>query len=141
MGYSSNGGFGYGGHGQYGAGSGHYGGAGGGSGWYGGSGGLTNDSGKGGSSYISGHPGCVAIANASSETASSKGEVNSVERSTHYSGKKFSNTKIIDGNGYLWTTERADITPMPNPSGGYYASGTGRSGHGYCRISGTSVVP
>ena len=139
LGYGSAGGFGYGGTGQFGPGSGHYGGAGGGSGWYGGSGGLGNNRGYGGTSYISGHAGCVAIASASSNSASTAGTENSVARSTHYSGKIFTSTKMIDGEAYTWTTERTTQSAMPRPSGGSYPSGTGHTGNGYCKISGTTL--
>ena len=139
LGYGSAGGFGYGGTGQFGPGSGHYGGAGGGSGWYGGSGGLGNNWGHGGTSYISGHAGCVAIASASSNSASTAGTENSVARSAHYSGKIFTSTKMIDGEAYTWTTERTTQSAMPRPSGGSYPSGTGHTGNGYCKISGTTL--
>jgi len=117
-----------------GGGGGYWGGAGGGSGNVG----MAGISGSGGSSYISGHPGCVAIISASSTAASTAGTVNSVERATHYSGLKFTNTKMIDGAGYAWTTAKGSIETMPTPPGGTISSGN--VGNGYCRITGTTAA-
>lgn len=119
---SNPGGFGYGGTGTntYSNGGGFV--AGGGSGWYGGgSGGVRPSvvgSAAGGSSFISGHPGCSSI-----------------------SGYTFTSdtTTMIDGQGKSWTTSSqttgGTVAQMPNPSGGYYASGVGRSGNGYAKIT------
>ena len=119
-------------------------GGGGGGGYYGGGGSgvsaLSNGGGGGGSSYISGHTGCLAIAQGSTNnprtlktgcTSSST----SVECSTHYSGLYFTNTIMIDGSGYSWTNVKGSLKQMPNPNGGYYASGTGHTGNGYARIT------
>ena len=91
----------------------------------------------GGSCYISGHPGCVAIKNASSTDASTAGTENSVERSKHFSGLYFkSNTTVmIDGAGYSWTTTRGSKTAMPEPDGGTVSDGYGHTGDGYCIIT------
>lgn len=108
-------------------------GGGGGSGYWGGVKGY-GQGGSGGSSYISGHAGCVAIVSASSTAASTAGTVNSVERSKHYSGKIFTNTVMVDGGGYKWTTSRSGTqNVMPKTSG----SGTenGHYGDGFCRIT------
>ena len=108
-------------------------GGGGGSGYWGGVKGY-GQGGSGGSSYISGHAGCVAIASSSSTTASTAGSANSVERSKHYSGKYFTNTIMVDGGGYQWTTSRLSTrNVMPQTSG----SGTenGHYDNGYCRIT------
>ena len=113
-------------------------GGGGGSGFWGGCKGWGTG-GSGGSSYISGHPGCVAIASAAGTTASTAGSTNSIERATHYSGLKFSNTKMIDGGGYAWTTAKGSAETMPTPPGGTISAGN--VGNGYCRISGTSATP
>ena len=107
--------------------------AGGGGGYWGGA--ASDFVGMGGSSYISGHPGCVAIASATSTSPSTAGTENSVTRATHYSGLCFTATKMIDGAGYAWTTSKGSLEAMPNPSGGYYSSGIGRSGNGYAKIS------
>lgn len=104
-------------------------GGGGGGGYYGGSGGGNSsghvDSGSSGSCFISGHPGCNAINASGSHT----GQPN------HYSGKVFTSTLMIDGSGYQWTNVKGSLMLMPKPSGGTYASGTGHTGSGYCRIS------
>lgn len=54
-------------------------------------------------------------------------------------GYKFSDTVMIDGAGYKWTNTRGAREQMPNPSGGYYASGKGHEGAGYARITFVSV--
>lgn len=107
--------------------------AGGGGGYWGGA--SSDACGMGGSSFISGHPGCIAIASASGTSPSTAGTDNSVARATHYSGLYFTSTKMIDGAGYQWTTTKASSkTKMPNPSGGEYNLGEGRTGNGYCII-------
>lgn len=64
--------------------------SGGGGGFYGGpSGGISSNAiqaGGGGSSYISGHPGCVK-----------------------YDKYVFTNTKMIDGNGFVWTDVKGEL--------------------------------
>ena len=109
--------------------------AGGGGGYWGGA--ASDLVGQGGSSYISGHAGCVAIASASSTSPSTAGSENSVERSKHYSGKYFTNTLMIDGGGYQWTTAIGSLKAMPNPTtaNGTYSSGAGHTGNGYSRIT------
>ena len=102
---------------------------GGGSGYYGGKtrNNKGNTSGAGGSSYISGHAGCNSIdANATSGSITHSGSAN------HYSGKVFTNTKMVDGNGYNWTNVKGELTKMPNHDG----TGTlvGNTGNGYARI-------
>ena len=79
------------------------------------SGGISSNAiqaGGGGSSYISGHPGCVK-----------------------YDKYVFTNTKMIDGNGFVWTDVKGELEKMPNPLGGLYDLGKGHIGSGYCRIS------
>ena len=127
-------------------GSGHWGNGGG--GWYGGSGGSNTPypynqssgtsggeiAGGGGSSFISGHPGCVSH---SSYRGSNSNIVkfNDVEY-------VFTSTKMIDGEGKEWTTAGqttgGNSATMPNPDGGTIAPG--RCGHGYCRISGITLL-
>ncbi|MBQ6449366.1 hypothetical protein IJJ08_00465 [bacterium] len=111
-------------------------GGGGGGGYYGGGNGY-GQGGSGGSSYISGHTGCVAIRSTTSTLPKTGCETGSSDNtcSVHYSGKVFVNTKMIDGAGYLWTNSRNDLEAMPNPAGGYYASGVGHTGNGYARIT------
>ena len=114
----------------------------GGAGYFGGSGGKVN-SGGGGSSYISGHNGCVAIEESSTEnniTFPTKNGVacddgtTDITCSYHYSGYKFTNTVMIDGQGYKWTTERgSEVVGMPTHDG--TGTMTGNSGNGYAEIT------
>jgi len=115
-------------------------GCGGGGGYYGGAGTNCSVGGGSGSSYISGHTGCIAIASATN-IAPRNGCNTFVTSNTscgiHYSGKKFTTTVMIDGNGYPWTTERANKrTSMPSKTyGQYYELGKGHVGNGYARIT------
>lgn len=89
----------------------------------------------GGSSYISGHTGCVAISSENSldaKNGDTTGTTNN-ESSIHYSNFKFSQTKMIDGEGYKWTNIRASTETMPKPDD----SGTeiGHTGNGYAKIT------
>lgn len=106
---------------------------GGGNGYYAGGNGAhgsnTIGSGAGGSSYISGHNGCDAI----KEKSTSSSIIHSGQ-SIHYSGYQFTNTTMIDGAGYKWTTTKASTsTGMPQKNG----SGTmiGNTGNGYAKIT------
>ena len=117
--------------------------SGGGGGYYGGSA-STNwgGAGGGGSSFISGHAGSIAIVSASSLTprtgtggACCTDGTTDIECSKHYSGYVFTDTVMIDGAGYSWTTSKQGQVQMPNPNGGYYALGTGHTGNGYARIT------
>lgn len=101
-GTSQTGGFGFGGDGVSYA-------SGGGGGYYGGGGGArdkTDGSGGGGSSFISGHDGCDAITEESTED-----NIIHTGQSVHYSGLSFTNTLMIDGNGYTWTSQ-VDTTTL-----------------------------
>ena len=133
------GGFGYGGT-SSGGGSG---GGAGGSGWYGGSGGFVQ-SGGGGSSFISGHNGCVAIKESSTENnIIQRSDINNenctdgttdITCSYHYSNYIFTNTVMIDGAGYNWTTEKGDVVVgMPTHDG--TSNMTGNNGNGYAKIT------
>ena len=106
--------------------------AGGGGGYYGGgSSGVypkSPGSGAGGSSFISGHNGCDAILESSIEDY-----IVHTGQSVHYSKYQFSNTIIIDGNGYNWTTEIGDYTGMPTHDG--TSTMTGNTGNGYAKIT------
>lgn len=123
-----------------------------GSGWYGGK--ITptirGSAGAGGSSYISGHTGSVAVTSTSSSSPKSgctTGTTDNACSITPYinpatgSGYTFTNTVMIDGAGYAWTNTKGSLQQMPNPNGGYYASGVGHSGNGAARITylGTSI--
>ena len=120
-----------------GAGSGYYGGGGGQSGTYTSTNMAGDSEGGGGSSYISGHTGCVAITSQSNITPKSDCTTGTTDNncSIHYSGKKFTNTVMIDGQGYTWTNTKGELQQMPKPSGGYYDSGVGHSGDGAVRIT------
>ena len=102
--------------------------SGGGGGYYGGY--ASDYAASGGSSFISGHNGCDAIAESSTSS-----NIVHTGQPNHYSGYKFTDTKMIDGAGYSWTNTKGSLEQMPNPSGGYYASGTGHTGNGYARIT------
>ena len=105
--------------------TGTYGSGGGGGGYYGGK--VTYSIGKangtGGSSYISGHNGCSSI------TKDSTKDKITHTLSEHYSGFVFTNTKIIDGNGYNWTTKKEEKIERPT-----YADNS-KSGNGYAVIT------
>ena len=96
----------------------------------------------GGSSFISGHNGCVAIESNTSLTprkgtnnATCTNGTSDTECSKHYSGYVFTDTQMIDGNGYKWINVISSMEAMPNPSGGYYDLGKGHTGNGYARIT------
>ncbi len=115
----------------------------GGGGWYGGNSSKNPYGGGGGSSYISGHTGSVAVASTSSSSPKSgctTGTTNNACSISPY-GYTFTNTVMIDGAGYKWTNVKGALQQMPNPSGGYYASGVGHSGNGHARVTwlGTSI--
>lgn len=129
--------------------------SGGGGGYYGG-GGAGNTGydcwiigGGGGSSYISGHTGCLAITSSVSlsprtgtnQNVCTEGTTDNI-CSIHYSGKYFTSTIMIDGDGYTWTNVKssdAGTNLMPNPLGGYYESGVGHTGNGYAKITNLKV--
>lgn len=101
--------------------------AGGGGGWYTGSYGNAAGGG-GGSSYISGHNGCEAVNQSSTETNVTHKAI------SEYDGYVFFNTTMIDGNGYLWkssvTTEKKEM-----PTTNFTTIENGNVGNGYARIS------
>ena len=99
----------------------------GGGGYYAGNSGYAANSG-GGSSFISGHEGCDAIKEESTED-----NIIHTGQSVHYSGLLFTDTIMIDGEGYKWTTEKETYTGMPTHDG----TGTmkGNNGNGYARIT------
>ena len=88
--------------------------AGGGGGYYGGY--AENCAGSGGSSFISGYPGCNAISESSTST-----NIIHTGSPNHYSGYVFTNMQMIAGD-----------SSMPSPSGG---TEIGHSGNGYARIT------
>ena len=100
--------------------------SGGGGGYYGG--GLANHGpAGGGSSFISGHDGCDAIAESSTSSS-----IVHTGQPNHYTGIIFTNTTMIDGAGYNWTNTKGSQTGQPQPDG---TSKNGHSGNGYARIT------
>ena len=124
---------------------------GGGGGYYGGNA-FIWDGGTGGSSFISGHAGSVAIleestadnivfkndskgipCNSENSTGYNSSKYNTdYECSKHYSGYVFDNTLMIDGNGYVWTTKKEQYSGQIQPDGTLTA---GHLGNGYARIT------
>jgi len=106
--------------------------SGGGSGYYGGGSSSvsrnTAGSGAGGSSFISGHNGCDAILEASTVD-----NIIHTGQSIHYSGYQFTNTIMIDGSGYNWTTEKESYIEMPTHDG--TSTMKGNQGHGFAKIT------
>jgi len=97
-----------------------------GGGWF--TGGISSSGGAGGgSSYISGHEGCLAIDQSSTSTNIIMKD-NSI-----FDGYYFNNTIIIDGNGYAWTTEKQEQTTMPSYDG--KTDAVGNNGNGHIRIT------
>lgn len=113
-------------------------GGGGGGGYYGGGGSNTGNNafqastGAGGSSFISGHNGCDAIKEESTED-----NIIHTGQSIHYSNIYFTDTVMIDGSGYKWTTEKGDYTGMPSHDDDSIISGN--AGNGYARITLISI--
>ena len=106
---------------------------GGGSGYYGGSAGDDwGAGGAGGSSFISGHNGCDAIKEESTEN-----NIIHTGQSIHYSGLYFTNTLMIDGEVYRWTDKKEEYVGMPS----YLDNSiiTGNTGNGYARITLISI--
>lgn len=103
-------------------------GTGGGGGYYGGSSSGHIASAGGGSSFISGHNGCNAIKEESTED-----NIIHTGQSIHYSGLYFTNTVMIDGEGYKWTDKKEGYVGMPSHSDNSII--TGNSGNGYARIT------
>ena len=115
-----------------------YGSGGGGGGWYGGGGGTTTNcnitSSASGSSYISGHIGCIGTKSRTSHAYTSACVSNpTLDCSTSYSGLYFTNTVIVDGAGYRWTTAKGSYVGMPNLAG--TGTMTGNTGHGQVKIT------
>ena len=119
-------------------------GSGGGGGYFGGGGGFKSCNsngggiGGGGSSYISGHTGCVAVALTSTPTNikprfswCTTGTTDNT-CSINYSTVYFTDTVMIDGNGYSWTNTKGSLTRMYEPNG---SSANGHSGNGHARIT------
>lgn len=110
----------------------------GGGGWYGGGAGYDWDEsacGGSGSSYISGHTGCVAITSLSStlpKNGCSTG-TSDILCSISPTNYVFTNTVMIDGAGYNWTNVKGEQTGMTTQDG--KSTMTGNSGNGYAKIT------
>ena len=108
------------------------GGVGGGSGYYGGGGSSKLCSGffesGAGSSFISGHDGCDAITENSTQT-----NIIHTGQPNHYSGLVFTDTIMVDGAGYKWTNTKGEQTGMPTHDG--KSTMTGNIGDGYAKIT------
>lgn len=102
--------------------------SGGGGGWYTGSYSAHGGAG-GGSSYISGHIGCRAINQSSTASALSH------KPTSEYADFIFSNTTMIDGQGYQWTTATTPTSKMPMPYNGVTTIEEGNVGNGYAQIT------
>ena len=98
-----------------------------GSGYYGG-GSVGHGGAGGGSSFISGHNGCNAVKEESTED-----NIVHTGQSIHYSGYYFTDTFMIDGNGYQWTNQKEGYIGMPSHSDDSII--TGNTGNGYARIT------
>ena len=94
--------------------------------------------GVGGTSYISGHAGSVAVAGAGTKNPRTVNGlacvtgITNVDCSKHYSGKYFTNTVMIDGAGYSWTNVRGSYVKQPTYDSQVQ---TGQSGDGYVKIT------
>ncbi len=97
-----------------------------GGGWFTGS--VSGHGGAGGgSSYISGHAGCLGIREDSTST-----QIN-MKSNSEYSGYYFDNTLMIDGEGYSWKEAKKDKVTMPSYDGKVEA--VGNKGNGHARIT------
>ena len=104
---------------------------GGGGGYYGGGGGNGIGGGGGGSSYISGHAGCIGVNSSGNSLASTYSKL---ADSISYTGYSFTNTSMIDGTGYPWTTVKSSSSSgMPSPTSASLI--TGNTGDGYAKIT------
>ena len=103
-----------------------------GGGYYGGY--ATTYAGNGGSSYISGHTGAVAVENATSNTPKDGCTTGTTDKdcSIHYSELYFTDTVMVDGAGYSWTNVKGSKTQQTQPDG---TLADGHSGNGYARIT------
>jgi len=100
----------------------------GGGGWYTGSQSSSGGAG-GGSSYISGHLGCQAVnQNSASNSISHKA-------SSEYDSYVFSNTVMIDGEGYVWDSTTKPTQKRSMPNNGVTSIDGGNVGDGFARIT------
>ena len=98
----------------------------------------SHTSGAGGSSYISGHTGCVAVDENGAPKSGCDTGTNNNSCSIHTSDLVFTDTLMIDGRGYKWTNKNTNThEAMPKPSSvyDYYDKGVGHLGSGAARIT------
>jgi hypothetical protein len=108
--------------------------------------------GGGGSSFLSGMPGCVAINPAATNaprTQDTQGDTSALNYNDAVFGNSltwndgdeiiFDNPSMVDGQGYEWNTgaKGSAVVNMPNRSGGTM---TGNTGPGYARITLPSYI-
>ncbi len=86
----------------------------------------------GGSFFISGHNGCDAIKEESTEN-----NIIHTGQSIHYLEIYFINTLMIYGEGYRWTDKEEEQIGMPSHSDNSIIMGN--SGNGYARITVVSI--
>lgn len=97
-----------------------------GGGWFTG-GNSTHSGAGGGSSYISGHSGCLAINPSSTENNIS------MKTNSEFDGYHFDNTVMIDGEGYSWTNMKGEPKQMPLYTG--KTGEVGNKGNGHIKIT------
>lgn len=106
--------------------------SGGGGGYYGGEGGYdvswSPSGGGGGSSFISGHQGSNAIAKDSTIS-----NIIHTNQPIHYSKMSFKDSVMIDGEGYLWKTQKEEFTGMPTFDD--LTTMSGNNNAGYAKIT------
>ncbi len=98
-----------------------------GGGWYAGGNGTHGGAG-GGSSYISGHDGCKAISQSSTADAITHTD------NSEYMNFLFTNTLMIDGDGYKWTTEKTSER-VSMPKNGVTNVDVGNDGNGFAKVT------
>ncbi len=102
----------------------------GGAGYYNGNSGWGGNAG-GGSSFISGHEGCDAISENSTED-----NIIHTGQSIHYSALYFTDTVMIDGQGYKWTDHKLeDLGQVGMPSHDGTSTMLGNEGNGFAKIT------
>lgn len=97
-----------------------------GGGWFTGAS-ARNGGAGGGSSYISGHDGCLGISQTSTE-ANIQMKTNS-----YHDTYIFNNTTMIDGEGYRWTNIKEEQVSMPTYTG--KTGEIGNKGNGHIKIT------
>ena len=98
-----------------------------GGGYYGGYQSTSNFMASGsGSSYISGHAGCIGL---TIDGKPKTNAYNALSDSYNYSNRYFTDTTMIDGSGIGWTTFAGSKVDMPNYNGDKFETGNPENGH------------